>query len=108
MTFELQFDLKCCLNWGHGAVFTVTSEISFIIPILSIPQIFNIYGKSNIPRSMTFLQQQVYENPDFNLCKAEPLEQSPPGATFGLYEILTSNIFRGLKTPLFEIWPALK
>lgn len=57
---------------------------------------------------MTSLQQQVYENPDFNLCKAEPLEKSSPGASSGICKILTSNIFRGLKTPLFEIWPALK
>lgn len=32
----------------------------------------------------------------------------PPGASSGICEILARNIFRGLKTPLFEIWPALK
>lgn len=51
--------------------------LSSVIPTLSIPQIFNICGKSNIPRSMTSLQQQVYEDPDCNLCEAEPFEQSP-------------------------------
>lgn len=67
-----------------------------VIPILSIAQIFNICGKFNISRSMTSLQQQVYENPAFNLCKVEPLEQSPPGTISGICETLTSNIFRRL------------
>lgn len=57
---------------------------------------------------MKSLQQQVYEDPDCNLCEAELSNNPPPGASSGICEILASNIFRGLKTPLFEIRPALK
>lgn len=41
---------------------------------------------------MTALQQQVYENRDFNLCKAEPLEQSPPEANWYLWNTYKQHI----------------